>query len=402
MKKIVIIFIAITLTAGGLFLAYQKISQKNMTVSDSAKEGSSLEKNKESQSSLEKSAAVSIPEKVLANKFGFLGGGQDKDNPFVGNAGGAWVRPHPGPFLWDAMQENENGKIDFFQTDNTVIHQQAQNYGTLVTLWPFAKWDQKSLGNPDLCVVSNQDEFLSQNDKKGRGEYLPLHRCNPANWENYKKWVSVVVERYDGDGISDMPNLKIPVKYWEVMNEPDLSYEDNVPDSDRLNFYKEGPKEYAKLLIETSKVIRSANTDAKILIAGAAGADERFLNFYREALSINGTHEAFDIGNVHCISNDQGTNDFNVGAYKKMLSGLGISKPIWVTEAESFNGKTAEENYEMTKRSTAGAITAGAEKIFYTRYSFDDFRTDMSQKNIESKDSAKKSEQQYLSITSQF
>jgi len=390
--KKIIILIAIILTAGGLFLAYQKISQKDTTVSESAKDSSSLSG---------KSEPVSIPQKVLANKFGFLGGGQDKDNPFVGNAGGAWVRPHPGPFLWDAMQKSGNGKIDFSQTDDTVINQQAQNYGTLVTLWPFAEWDQQSVNNYAKCAVSSRDEFLSQNDKKGRGDYLPLHRCNPASWENFKEWVSAVVERYDGDGTDDMPNLKIPVKYWEVMNEPDLSYGNNAPDSDRLTFYKEGPKEYAKLLIETSKVIRSADSEAKILIAGAAGADERFLNFYRQALSVSGAGEAFDIGNVHCISNDHRTNDFNVGAYEKILSSLGISKPIWVTEAESFNGKTAEENYEMTKRSTAGAISAGAEKIFYTRYSFDDFRTDMSQK-IKSKDSAKKSEQQYLNITSQF
>jgi hypothetical protein len=126
------------------------------------------------------------------------------------------------------------------------------------------------------------------------------------------------------------------------------------------------------------------------------------LDFYREALSVNGTKDAFDIGNVHCISNDQGTNDFNVGAYKKMLAEFKISKPIWVTEAESFNGKTAEENYELTKKSTMGAISAGAEKIFYTRYNFNDFRTDMSQKNVGSEESIRASEKQYQSITSQF
>jgi len=347
------------------------------------------------------SSAVSIPEKVLSNRFGFLGG-QEEENPFVEDVGGAWVRPHPGPFLWDSMQKDKNGKTDFSKTDKIVGCQQSQNYGTLATIWPFAEWDQKMRDGSDFCAVSNKDEFLNQNDKKGRGDYLPLHRCNPTNWEDYKKWVYSIVERYDGDGIDDMPNLKIPIKYWEVMNEPDLSYGNNAPDKDRLTFYKEGPKEYAKLLIQTSEAIRSADQNAKILIAGAAGADKRFLDFYREALSVNGTKDAFDIGNVHCISNDQGTSDFNVGAYKKMLAEFKISKPIWVTEAESFNGKTAEENYELTKKSTMGAISAGAEKIFYTRYNFNDFRTDMSQKNVESEESIRASEKQYQSITSQF
>jgi hypothetical protein len=395
MKKIIIIISALIIALFGLFWIYSKGASKNTSVENKVKDNGVSAENKIL------SSAVSIPEKVLSNRFGFLGG-QEEENPFVGDVGGAWVRPHPGPFLWDSMQKDKNGKTDFSKTDKIVGYQQSQNYGTLATIWPFAEWDQKMRDGSDLCAVSSFDEFLSQNDKKGRGDYLPLHRCNPTNWEDYKKWVYSMVERYDGDGIDDMPNLKIPIKYWEVMNEPDLSYGNNAPDKDRLTFYKEGPKEYAKLLIQTSEAIRSADQDAKILIAGAAGADKRFLDFYREALSVNGTKDAFDIGNVHCISNDQGTSDFNVGAYKKMLAEFKISKPIWVTEAESFNGKTAEKNYELTKKSTMGAISAGAEKIFYTRYNFNDFRTDMSQKNVESEESISASEKQYQSITSQF
>lgn len=399
MKKFFIIFLVIFLIIGGLSFVCYEIIKKNSVINNSSKKIESPGGNKEIGN---KSLAISIPEKVLSNKFGFLGGGQDKDNPFVGNAGGAWVRPHPGSFLWDAMQKDKNSQIDFSRTDNIVKNQQAQNYGTLVTIWPFAEWDQKERSDFSLCAVSSKDEFLNQNDKKGRGDYLPLYRCNPKNWKEYAKWVSAIVERYDGDGIDDMPELKVPIKYWEVMNEPDLSYGSNVPDADRLTFYKQGPKEYAELLLRTSEAIRSADKDTKILISGAAGASERYLNFYRQTLSTSGIKDAFDIANIHCISNDDGANDFNVGAYKKMLSGLGISKPIWVTEAESFNGRTANENYEMTKKSTQGAISAGAEKIFYTRYNFDDFRTDMSQKNIESEESIKNSEKKYLTITSHF
>ena len=29
-----------------------------------------------------------------------------------------------------------------------------------------------------------------------------------------------MVERYDGDGVDDMPGLEIPVKHWEIDNEP--------------------------------------------------------------------------------------------------------------------------------------------------------------------------------------
>ena len=66
-----------------------------------------------------------------------------------------------------------------------------------------------------------------------------------------------------------------------------------------------------------------------------------------------------------------------------MLSDSGITgKPILVTEAEAFyqDITTAEQNYESTKASVAGAISAGAKRIFFTRYTFDDFRKDMSKK----------------------
>ena len=66
-----------------------------------------------------------------------------------------------------------------------------------------------------------------------------------------------------------------------------------------------------------------------------------------------------------------------------MLSDSGITgKPILVTEAEAFyqDITTAEQNYESTKASVAGAISAGTKRIFFTRYTFDDFRKDMSEK----------------------
>jgi len=327
---------------------------------------------------------VTIPQRVLANKFGWLGGGAGDEGETISESGGAWVRPHPGAFVWDMMQK-EGEDIDFSLTDQEIKNYQKNHLGILVTIWPFADWDQQKLANATMCAVSDEDEFLPRNDKKGRGSYLPKYRCNPKDWDAYAKWVTALVERYDGDGKDDMPGLIIPIKYWEVMNEPDLNYQSNLPasESNRLNFYKQGPSEYATLLVNTYKVIKAADPESKVLIAGAAGGDTRMLNFYRAVFQNPEARTAFDIGNVHCISNDKQTHDFNVAVYKKMLAEFNIEKPIWVTEAEAFypENKTAEQNYESTKTSVANAIAAGAERIFFTRYTFDDFRTDMSQKN---------------------
>lgn len=324
---------------------------------------------------------VSIPQKILDNKFGFLGGGADDKGEAIVETGAAWVRPHPGPFVWDMMQPDKTSSVSFTDADAQITNYQTAELGTLATLWPFAEWDQQASTSASSCKVSDNDQFLQKNDSKGRGSYLPAHRCNPSDWQAYQKWITAVIERYDGDGTNDMPGLKVPVKYWEVMNEPDLSWQPG-PGSDTLTFYKQGPDQYGELLKQTYAAIKAADPNAQVLIAGAAGGNEQFLSFYEKALAgASDIKNYFDIGNVHCISNDQDTHDFNVGAYKTMLAKAGITKPIWVTEAEAMYGKTADQNYQNTRTSTAGAIAAGAQRVFYTRYQFDDTRTDMSQKS---------------------
>lgn len=364
-----IIIIVFILVVGGYFILGLINQDKDSTTTKSVSTGEK----------------ITILQKTLLNKFGFLGGGADDTGDGIVEKGGAWVRPHPGAFVWDMMQESKDGEIDFSFSDTEVKNYGKNNLGIVATIWPFAAWDQKNLVNAADCKVESNDGFLPKNDKKGRGSYLPEYRCNPSDWMAYQTFVQKVVERYDGDGIEDMPDLTMPIKFWEIMNEPDLQYQNNMAPKDgsnSLNFYKQGPDEYAQLLIKTSEPIRLADPEAKILIAGAAGADERMLRFYQGVFTNKDTLTAFDIGNIHCISNDQKTNDFNVAPYKSMLEKAGApGKPIWVTEAEAMYSSVAEENFLSTKKSTEGAISAGAQRIFYTRDQFDDMRTDMSQKS---------------------
>ncbi|MDH4358972.1 MAG: glycosyl hydrolase [Candidatus Berkelbacteria bacterium] len=308
---------------------------------------------------------VTIPQANLANKFGFLSAGEG-DSEAIINSGAMWVRPHPGPFLWDSMQKEKGGELSFELTDKVVSDYQKSGLAILATIWPFAEWDQISKSDAAKCAVSSEDEFLSQNDKKGRGEddYLPEHRCNPNDWDAYQKWVSQVIERYDGDGTNDMPNLKIPIKYWEVMNEPDLD------GNERLDFYKQDANAYIRLLTTTYQAIKGSDQSAQVLIAGAAGGNEQFLKFYRTVLRNKDAAAAFDIGNVHCISNDN-YQSFNVEPYQKMLEGFNLNKPVWVTEAEAIISQDENVNATQTYESTKKALELKAQRIFFTRYSFE-------------------------------
>ena len=343
--KVLIVILAVVVFAASGYAIYKKYFQPQTT---------------------KPSEPVEIPFSILNNKFGFLSGGPES-NDFITSVGASWLRPHPGPFLWEAMQEKNTAQINFNKTDKLVKETGKAELAVLATLWPFANWDQKMSTASRKCAVSENDEFLAKNDKKGRGDYLSEYRCAPANWGAYENWVRQVVERYDGDGQGDMAGLTMPIKYWEVMNEPDLP----VSEDGRLVFWLDTPENYAKLLTNTYTVIKEADSTANVVIAGAAGGDDQFLNFYRKVLNDPQALGSFDIANIHCISNDS-YDSFNVEPYKKMLAEFGIEKPIWVTEAEAIVTSDASQNATQTWKSTQKALELGAEKIFFTRYEFKD------------------------------
>lgn len=58
------------------------------------------------------------------------------------------------------------------------------------------------------------DHWLQRHGYALPGSYLPV------DVEQYRRFVRATVERYDGDGVDDMPGLENPVMYWQVDNEP--------------------------------------------------------------------------------------------------------------------------------------------------------------------------------------
>ncbi len=299
------------------------------------------------------------------DQLGFLIGPSAKEMNEAKKLGAGWIRPHPGPFIWGGMQKSEGGKIDFSETDNLVDEASDNDIQILATIWPYAVWDQRNRTDYNNCRVSGS-EFVNE---------FGWYRCNPNDWEAYEKWVTAFVERYDGDGVDDMPGLKQPIKYWEVFNEPDLQPPSEEPAG--LQFYIGEPKDYVDLLYATSLTIKKIDPSAQVLIAGAAGGDYQFLDFYREVferMSIDSRYpyiDVFDIANVHCISSGD-IESFNVQPYKELLdkNGLG-NKPIWVTEAEAFISSDPAAVVTQTKLSTLAAFNSGAEKIFYTSRDFE-------------------------------
>ena len=140
--------------------------------------------------------------------------------------------------------------------------------------------------------------------------------------DDYKNFVTKLVDRYDGDGVNDMPGLVKPIKYWEIMNEPEFKM-----------FFKGSEKDFVEIFNFSSQTIKEKQKDAFIIMAGAAGMFPENKKYWKSALPK--IKDNFDIANIHHISGPEGQCDreFWVDEFSSLLKSVNIDKPIWVTEA---------------------------------------------------------------------
>ena len=140
--------------------------------------------------------------------------------------------------------------------------------------------------------------------------------------EDYKTFLTKLVDRYDGDGSNDMPGLTKPIKYWDVMNEPEFDM-----------FFKGSEEDFVEIFNFSSKVIKEQQPDAVIVMAGAAGMFPENKKYWKSALPKIKDH--FDIANIHHISGPDGQCDKElwVDEFADLLKSVGVNKPIWLTEA---------------------------------------------------------------------
>ena len=220
---------------------------------------------------------------------------------------GQWVRPHPGPFIWNHI-EKEKGNFTWEEVDKYVVYAQEHNQTILATIWPHANWEQKSCKR-----------------KKARspfGKKFTKYLSKPCSMDDYKNFLLQLVDRYDGDGVNDMPGLTKPIKYWDIMNEPEFKM-----------FFKGSKEDFVEIFNFSSKIIKGKQKEAVIVMAGAAGMFPENKNFWKYVLPK--IKDNFDIANIHHISTPDGKCDkeFWVDEFASLLKTVNINKPIWVTEA---------------------------------------------------------------------
>lgn len=178
--------------------------------------------------------------------------------------------------------------------------------------------------------------------------------------ENYKDFVRQIVERYDGDGVSDAPfvNGTSSIKYWQIENEP----------GKRRNkgsvFWKGNAAKYAALFSVAYDVIKEADPEARVALGGFTHKAIKYYlendkSFISEVLRIILEKGGdFDIFDYHFYQN-----------YKTFIkTSKFTNKPVWVTET-NVNKKQVDPYYttEEYDRFVAKDIVKRYSTMFYSK-----------------------------------
>ncbi len=162
----------------------------------------------------------------------------------------------------------------------------------------------------------------------------------PEYWDDYENFIYELVERYDGDGYKDMPDLKLPIIYYQIESEPH-------------QLFKGTAKDYVNLLKRAYIGAKRANPNVIIMAAGWNVGDlfvdnpspetvekrihsspiiEKRYEFILYVLE-NGK-DYFDVLTIHPNSyytGIQGTVEY----FKKIMKEFGYQKPIWADDMAS-------------------------------------------------------------------
>ena len=207
---------------------------------------------------------------------------------------------------------------------------------------------------------------------------LDIHNANLAADPNnitsdqYYDYVHQVVERYDGDGIDDMPGLTRPVVYFEIGNEVD---------SPLYNHGLTLENYVLKRLIPAYLAAKDANPDAIVLNAGLAlGGGESFdTSYLANMLNLIQTNSGeqhnyyLDKLAIHYYYDPQNPEFFqaNFNQIKSLMAAHGLAAtPVWITEygiatKNDAGGQIREEDQaSVLVRESALMDAAGIERAF--------------------------------------
>jgi polysaccharide biosynthesis protein PslG len=218
-------------------------------------------------------------------------------------AGGA--RDVRATFNWGRAEPQRNYNFDLSRTDQLVATAALAGIRVLPVI----------IGSPEWT--------------KHRNEGWPRKR---GEMKHLRAYTRSLVQRYGRGGTlwRQYPSIPpVPVRAWQVWNEPNLKFFSAGGDGD--------PKEYARLLEAMSDAIHGEDRGAKVVMGGApehARGTVPFTRFLRAFAREKRARKQVDVVAIHPYASDA------AGVVKQVLpkmlgaikTGFGRGQEVWVTE----------------------------------------------------------------------
>jgi hypothetical protein len=201
-------------------------------------------------------------------------------------------------FDWAQAEPQQNGPIDFSQTDSLVADAAARGLTVLPVIIYAPAWD--SAPHPP-------------------GTYAP-----PASDAPYAAYAAALVRRYGPAGSfwPEHPRLtRVPIRMWQIWNEPNFQYYWGAP------HFVPG---YVSLLHAAHAAIKQADPGAEVVLAGFPDAAWTYLNaIYR----VKGARSDFEVVAAHpYTAKPQNVIKF-LALVRRVMKRYGdAGKPLLVTE----------------------------------------------------------------------
>ncbi|OFX29112.1 MAG: hypothetical protein A2X08_01380 [Bacteroidetes bacterium GWA2_32_17] len=255
---------------------------------------------------------------------------------------GVFMARSPTLMPWGVIEPTQGSSYHYEFVDSTV--KIAGIYGVPIvgTVLPYADWSQTCNPVNSNCPLFIQGDFFFLNNNKTG----PI--CS-ADTTYFYQFVQNLVERYDGDGVNDMPGLTLPITIWEFGNEPETpcgQYSATTYSTDQ-NIFK--------------RAMKSACPSCKLINGGYAGflPDSVFWNDV-----ILNSYADLDIGNIH---SNNGRNKYpfsftnmlygQAQVFQQQINQLSLNWNIWMTEWGIYCGSPGGSLPTRTEEEQASLYT---------------------------------------------
>lgn len=259
----------------------------------------------------------------------------DREARVAAQAGAYWIRPHLTELFAWGFTERKQGEYDWEILDLLVRTCQRYRIHLLPQLWTTSRWDRNL--KPGDPTDAHHAFFTLGVWPWTRGEAM-----RPKDMSAYLRWLKALVERYDRDGVADMDGLEIPIRHYEILNEPDIR-DDLAP--------------FLEVQRRSYEAIKEVNSDVAVVLGGQMSPREL------AACLEQGIASYCDVINVHGFLNEE---------YQRVLRKFDVNKPIWITEIgyefERFIGESMDEERRQAMKLVklyARSFARGADKIFW-------------------------------------